>query len=524
MTYVEEEAVQQDELIPLPRVLGPLVDFAARIRAGVHVKLLAGFIVGAVLIFAMGVLSLVVIYRMNQRVQDLTNDQERVDTSRQAIYLVTAQSHFRAMALLTRDDSWNERITTAKGTFAADIDRLDELSPPDQDSFFASLRAADDRFAASGSRIQALYDGADIDGALAGHIAEEHVISHELEDALNQAIGSASEEQAAAVAAFKGDRSLLTVLVGAFSGVSLASAIVLGLVLSWSFTRPVRRIDRALARIADGDFAGHVQVPNRDEFGTLTANLNHMRTQLASAYDQLKSLNENLQVRVDEQVQELERANRLRRYLSPQVADSILESDADVSLNSRRRNLTVFFSDIRGFTELSEKLEPEELVDMLNEYLSAMTEIVFNYGGTLDKYIGDAIMVFFGDPIPYEDHAERAVRMALDMRRKLGELQQKWFAAREEVLTIGMGISTGYVTVGNIGSSARMEYTVLGNHVNAASRLAGQAAAGQILATERTMVAVREIVAGEEIGQVEIKGFQRPLLIYAIDGEAEAGG
>jgi adenylate cyclase len=242
-----------------------------------------------------------------------------------------------------------------------------------------------------------------------------------------------------------------------------------------------------------------------------------MSTQLASAYEQLQSLNQNLQARVDSQVQELERATRLKRYLSPQVAESILESSVDVSVDSRRRNLTVFFSDIRGFTELSERMEPEELVDMLNQYLSAMTEIVFKYGGTLDKYIGDAIMVFFGDPIPYDDHAERAVNMALEMRRKLTELQQQWFASRDEILTIGMGISTGYVTVGNIGSSARMEYTVVGNHVNAASRLAGQAVAGQILVTERTMVAVRDAVAGREIGQVEIKGFQRPLRIYDIE-------
>jgi class 3 adenylate cyclase len=119
---------------------------------------------------------------------------------------------------------------------------------------------------------------------------------------------------------------------------------------------------------------------------------------------------------------------------------------------------------------------------------------VFKHGGTLDKYIGDALMVFFGDPIPYDDHASRAVKMALEMRARLAELRYQWSLGSEETLTVGMGISTGYLTVGNIGSPARMEYTVLGNHVNLASRLADRAKAGQILISERTLVATRHLV------------------------------
>jgi class 3 adenylate cyclase/CHASE3 domain sensor protein len=520
MAHIESEPQghHAEDFLPFPRLFGPFVDFAARIRAGVHLKLLAGFFVGALLILAMGILSLAVIYRMNDRVDQLTVEQDRVNTSRQAIYQVTAQSHFRAMALLTQNPENITKIADAKTDFTADINRLDDISPPRDDGFFQTIREDNALYEASGLKVQALYDSGRIDEALDVHLAEEHIISHRLENALNAKIGSWSVEQADAVAAFKDDRSLLTMLVGTFSVVSLLSALALGLILSWSFVRPVRRIDRALARIADGHFAERVEVPNRDEFGPLTENLNHMSNQLASAYDHLRSLNQNLETQVAAQVEELERANRLKRYLSPQVAEAIVERSVDVSVDSRRRNLTVFFSDIRGFTELSEKMEPEELTDMLNEYLSAMTEIVFEYGGTLDKYIGDAIMVFFGDPIPYEDHAQRAVNMALAMRSRLTELQEAWFAKGEETLTIGMGISTGYVTVGNIGSAARMDYTVLGNHVNAASRLAGQAAPGQILVTERTMLAVRSSVQAKEIGQVEIKGFQRPLRIYEMAG------
>ena len=257
--------------------------------------------------------------------------------------------------------------------------------------------------------------------------------------------------------------------------------------------------------------------PNRDEFGTLSGNLNRTTERLGELYDELQSLNRDLQVRVDDQVQELERTTRMKRYLSPQLAESILAGDTDVDLTSRRQNLTIFFSDIRGFTAMSKRLEPEELVDMLNQYLAEMTEIVFRHGGTLDKYIGDAIMVFFGNPVPYEDHAQRAVRAAFEMRTKLSKLRQRWAVGRDEVMTIGIGVTTGYVTVGNIGSQARIDYTVLGNHVNLASRLADRAEPGQILVSEKTLLEVRDLVNDAEIDQVHLEGVSRPVRIFEIN-------
>ncbi len=296
----------------------------------------------------------------------------------------------------------------------------------------------------------------------------------------------------------------------------MASALLLGVVLSLAFIRPVRRVNDALARVALGDFRPRVQVPNRDEFGTLSKNLNSMIQELSVVYDDLQSLNDNLQKRVDEHVRELDRATSLKRYLSPQLAESILAGGRSIDLTSRREDLTILFSDIRGFTPMSERMEPEELVDLLNQYLTAMTEIVFENGGTLDKYVGDALMVFFGNPVPYDDNAARAVKTALSMRRRLTELQREWFARSEETLNIGVGITTGYVTVGNIGSPARADYTVLGNNVNLASRLADRAAPGQILVSERTFVAVRDLVQGTEVEQVELKGVSRPIRIFEI--------
>ena len=172
---------------------------------------------------------------------------------------------------------------------------------------------------------------------------------------------------------------------------------------------------------------------------------------------------------------------------------------------------------------MSERLEPEELVELLNQYLAEMTEIVFKHGGTLDKYIGDALMVFFGDPVAYEDHAERAVRTALEMRGRLEELQQRWMTRTQEFLTMGIGITTGYVTVGNIGSPSRMDYTVLGNQVNLASRLADAAKGGQILVSQRTLLAVRGMVASTEIEQIQLEGVSRPITIFEINEQNQQG-
>src|SRR5262249_52418429 len=203
------------------------------------------------------------------------------------------------------------------------------------------------------------------------HLTQEHPISHELESAMERLQVEAGQEMSRAQSQFNTNRELLTAAVGTFSVVSLLLALLLGFILSWAFIRPVRRIDSALASLAMGDFGQRVEVPNRDEFGTLSNNLNVTSQHLARLYGELRALNENLQYKVQEQVTQLERAGTLKRYLSPQLAESILAGNVGVSLASHRKNLTVCFSDIRGFTALSERIEPKELVDWLNQYLAA---------------------------------------------------------------------------------------------------------------------------------------------------------
>jgi class 3 adenylate cyclase/CHASE3 domain sensor protein len=517
-TTAPEDAAPPERVDPdrLPPLIRPAVDFIAKIRATVHTKLLAGFLVIAVLMLGMGIMSIFVIGRMNEQANQLIELQRLSDLARQGIYDVTAQSHYRAMALITEVGSYNDKIALAKQSFANQLDEIEAIGGPGVQETVDELRETDIRYADAGEEVLARYDAGDFGGALDLHISAEHEISHELEDTLNALIATTEERIGQASAELGNLHHFLLNGVIILSGVSLLIALGLGAVLSWSLIRPVRKVDLALARIAGGDFDEQVDVPNRDEFGRLTANLNRTSGRLAELYRDLTQLNANLERQVEDQLGQIRRAEQLRRYLAPQVADAVLAGDAPVTLESTRRNLTILFANIRGFTAMSERVEPEELIDALNEYFAVMTDVVFRHGGTLDKYVGDGILSFFGDPIPFEDHAERAVAAALEMRGQLRGIRSKWMERLHEELNVGIGISTGYVTVGNIGSDTRTEYTVIGNHVNLASGLAEIAGANQILVSERTLAAVRGQVEAEPVDEVSLEDVNRPVRIFQV--------
>lgn len=211
-------------------------------------------------------------------------------------------------------------------------------------------------------------------------------------------------------------------------------------------------------------------------------------------------------------------AQQLRRFFAPAVVEAIMASKETVGLTSSRKELTVLFVDLRGFTRLSERMEPEELSRLLNDYLAAMTAIIAKYEGTLDKYMGDGIMVFYGDPIPLADAEERAVRTALEMRDRFYELRSRWYMEGWENLNIGIGIHTGFMTVGTFGSASRMQYTVIGSNVNLASRLSDLAEPGQILSSARTYHKVEHVIEGRNVGYVDVDGISQPVELVAILG------
>ncbi len=276
----------------LPRFTGwlrPVVDVAARIPASVHLKLLSGFLVGALLLVAMAILSLVVIGRMNERVRDLDLLQERTSRAQQMLYAVTAQSHYRAMALLTHDDKYNAQIADNKKTFSTLLDQMDVADPADA-QLLHDLRTANETYATASEQVLALYLAGDLDGASKLHLQSEHPISHVLEAGLHSLITSADQQITEAQAAFDADRNLLTSAVVVFSVVSVGVALLLGFVLSWAFILPVRKMGRALGGITAGDLSQRVDVPNRDELGNLAMDLNRTSERLTQLFEEDRAL------------------------------------------------------------------------------------------------------------------------------------------------------------------------------------------------------------------------------------------
>jgi class 3 adenylate cyclase len=221
-------------------------------------------------------------------------------------------------------------------------------------------------------------------------------------------------------------------------------------------------------------------------------------------------------------------SRKLSKYLSPQVWETVFSGKRDVKLETTRKRLVIFFSDIKGFSELSEQMESEALTELINTYLTEMSRIVMKHGGTIDKFIGDAIMVFFGDPETkgVKKDAEACVTMAIEMRRHMKVLRQRWKAQGiQHPLEIRMGINTGYCTVGNFGAETRMDYTLLGKEVNLASRLESASEPGEILVSYETYSLIQDRILCKEKGHINAKGFSRPVPVYqVIDLRRDLGG
>jgi adenylate cyclase len=235
---------------------------------------------------------------------------------------------------------------------------------------------------------------------------------------------------------------------------------------------------------------------------------------------ELAEWNRTLEERVQQQVQELERLARLRRFLAPQLAELIASDEHEQVLESHRREVTVVFCDLRGVTPFSETTDPEEVMRVRREFHLAMGEIIHHYEGTLERFTGDGIMIFFNDPIPCSDPAERAVHMAVAMRTRVGELKAKW-RRRGHQLDFGVGISQGYATLGKIGFEGRFDYAAIGTVTNLTSRLCDEADGEQILVSQRVYSAVEVLVEAEIVGELSLKGFSRPILVHNIIGRRE---
>jgi adenylate cyclase len=241
----------------------------------------------------------------------------------------------------------------------------------------------------------------------------------------------------------------------------------------------------------------------------------HLRDQEILLRNELEEWNKTLEERVQEQVTQLERLGRLKRFFSPQLAELIVSGDAEDPLKTHRREITVVYLDLRGFTAFAETAEPEEVMSVLHEYHAAMGKLILEYEGTLEHFAGDGMMIFFNDPVPIANPAEQAIRMTLAMRERVKDLTLKWRKLGYE-LDFGVGIAQGYATIGAIGFEGRWEYGAIGSVPNLAARLCGEAKPGEILVTQRLVAVLDELVEAESAGELTLKGFHRPVTAHKI--------
>ena len=244
--------------------------------------------------------------------------------------------------------------------------------------------------------------------------------------------------------------------------------------------------------------------------------------ELRERTDDVVKLNQHLEQRVTDQVDEIERMSRLRRFLPPQVADLIVASGTEKQLESHRREITALFCDLRGFTGFSESADPEDVMALLRDYHAAIGKIIVKYNGTLERYAGDGVMVVFNDPVPVDNPALQAVLMALEMRSAIGSLTEKWRRLGHDI-GFGIGIAHGFATLGTIGFEGRFDYAAIGTVSNVASRLCDEAKPGQILISPRVLMAVEDAVQVEPVGEFDLKGIRRPLAAYNVLDAASAG-
>jgi adenylate cyclase len=232
---------------------------------------------------------------------------------------------------------------------------------------------------------------------------------------------------------------------------------------------------------------------------------------------ELAAWNKTLEERVATQVGEIERIERLKRFLAPQIAEAIVSSGGEAILESHRRDIVVLFCDMRGFTGFSETAEPEDVMAVLREYHNALGPLIHRQEGTLERFTGDGMLVVFNDPVPCPDAALRAVRLAVDMREAVAALARSW-AGRGHEIGFGVGIAQGYATLGRIGFEGRFDYTAIGTVTNVAARLCAEAKDGQILVTQRVAAAGDGLAEFERLGDVVLKGLSRPLAVLNVLG------
>ncbi len=263
--------------------------------------------------------------------------------------------------------------------------------------------------------------------------------------------------------------------------------------------------------VAGLDAGGDDYLTKPIDHGALVARVRAM-LRIKSLHDEVQSLNQGLEAKVKAQVEEIERVSRLRRFLAPQLAHAVVSAGDEKILENHRREIAAMFCDLRGFTPFAETAEPEDIMSLLAEYHGAVGPLIRKHEGTLDRFTGDGMLVFFNDPLPCPDPAQRAAKLAVEMRDAVNRLIPAW-AKRGHSLGFGIGMAQGYATLGRIGFEDRFDYTAIGAVINLASRLCSEASDGQILASGRLASEIEDIALIEDLGERMLRGMARPVAV-----------
>lgn len=310
-------------------------------------------------------------------------------------------------------------------------------------------------------------------------------------------------------------------ILSIFGGVFLIT--IVSIYFASKIISPIKELSDTAITIANTkDYSKRVYVSSKDEIGALAEAFNKMVESVQSALKKLQLESENKIMLSEERAKSKMLENlskKLSKYLSPQIYNSIFTGKQDVKLESKRKKLTIFFSDIVGFTETTDTMESEDLAELLNHYLNEMSKIGLHSGATIDKFIGDAILAFFGDPESrgIKEDALACVDMALKMKRKIIELEKYWHERGfSRAFKVRIGINTGYLTVGNFGSEDRMDYTIIGGAVNLASRIESIAKPNEIWISEETHLLIKDKIFCEEMDEISVKGIKHPIKVYRV--------
>ena len=480
----------------------------AQLPVSVHAKLLVAFLVIAGLLVAVSAVGLGVLGETNRRTEELILLHRKIAAYRQLQHDTTGQLYSVTATLALPLEQVDVRMIEAAlrqlKQFGYDLDRLQYVAQ-DEATLLSRIQEEYNQF------IQVMSEAITMIAEGRGNAARElqrtqaMPFADRLERLTNELVNKAEAEMVEQVE--RSHNAYITsqwVVMGVTVG-SVGLALVLGYAISRSLVGPVKQMETRLQQIAAGDFSQWIEVPNRDELGSLGTNLNHMNDELKQLYEQRER-----HIRFIRQT--------FGRYLSSDVVANLLDSPAGLELGGEKRTVTIMMSDLRGFTAVAEHLDAQEVMRFLNRYLEVMVNVILSYQGTIIEILGDGMLVLFGTPMSRDDDPERAVACAVAMQLQMEGVNALLSKEHLPEIEMGIGIHTGDVVVGNIGSEQRTKYGVVGSAVNLTGRVESYTTGSQILISPSTYAATAQLLTIRQEWTVEPKGVPEPITIYDVGG------